>query len=202
MPKRKARSRLKPATKATTGLTSTKLNLKPIRIKSLKLETLNSKFETRNTKYKIQNAILHRGIKLPTVNPKLFSFSLLLYFLFFLFLDQVPPEKVADIPLYRAYLPFQLFLFIANLSLLMSFLDQKLSLAVAFFIQALFFFKLQGFEIEWRLVSSLAVLSFGLWLLGYLWQKLKLSRKVKSLKPPKITPRQKRRRRPRSRLAR
>ncbi len=187
MPKLKARSRRKPPSQSTTSLTSTtKLNLKPIRPKS-------PKFEIRNLKLKTN---------LPTINPKLFSLSLLLYFFLFLFLDQVPPEKVANIPLYQAYLPLHLLVFLANLTLLSSFLSSSSAFLIAFFIQSLIFFKLQDFKIEPRLISNLAFFTLLLGFMSRFFKKLRLSRKLKSFKLSKKPTRLRVRRRPRSRLAR
>ena len=223
MPKLKARSRRKPPNKPTTSLTSTtKLSLKPIRPKSPKFETKNQKLKTKNitprrkVRFRVQNNSLKFKIHLPTVvtklqvgnlkfpsiNPKLFSLSLLLYFLLFLFLDQVPPEKVANIPLYQAYLPFHLTVFLANLTLLSSFLSSNSAFLTAFFIQSLTFFKLQGFKVEPRLTVSLALLTLALGFMNHFFKKLGLSRKLKSLKLPKKSTRLRRRHRPRSRLAR
>jgi len=174
-------------------------------LKKLKLKTTNSKRHKPLTPTPKQQSRLNlpKKLHLPDINPKLFSLSLLLYFFFFLFLDQVSPEKVANLPLANAYLPFHLLLFAANLSLLLSFLSLETSFLLAFFIELIFFFKLQGFVINWPLILSLLIFIGLIKLVFWLWHKFKLSRKLKTTKvnPPKLKKLSSRHHR-RSRLAR
>jgi len=120
---------------------------------------------------------------LASIDLRYFFFSLVLYAVLFIFFDRVSPESVANIPAYQAYLPFHFLMFIANFSLLVTFLRQQESFLLAWLIELVLFFKLQGFLITGPLVISLALMIICVEVILLLWQRLTHQQKSRITQP-------------------
>ncbi len=201
MLKQKARSRLK--NKQTVKLKTyqkTQLKLKPIKKTSPvanRKSTLLKKTPVSSNLFRQAETLGHK-LKKSTqlkLNFKLFSLSLLLYFFLFIFLDQVNPEKIANLLTNQTYLPFHLVLFSANTTLLASFFSLENSLLTAFWFELVIFFKLQGFLVDFWLVASVTSYVLLIKLVFILIRKLRLVRRLKTLKLQSVKPRRKKRRR-------
>lgn len=83
--------------------------------------------------------------------------SLIAYFVLYLLISKVYPSQIQNFLFKNSYLPFFLNLFIANfLFFTFIFLNKKIGLIIAFFINLIFYFKINNFNFD--LISCLFIL--------------------------------------------
>ncbi len=179
--KRRARSRLKKNLFGQTNSLSFEIG-NQIRItQTNKRRSSAPKSHQQRTRWLklIINGLKHELKHWPLIHWRYLIFSLLAWFVFLIFLHQIAPSSVANIPVYRAYLPFHLLLFSADFTLLAAFFSLENSLLLSFIIELGLSFRLQGFVINWWMILTLIFIGLLLRFVLFILDKLDFNRKPK-----------------------